>query len=366
MFVQRSVRRAAAVSITSLALSCSGMAMAHADSGSGQGKPPSHSHAGGNKNPGNQGSQGHGGNPGHQGSQGHEGNPGHQGSKGGNQGTQPAPAQPAQPSQPSQDGQGTNPSQPTTPGDDVKGSGHNPPGNNGTIKIEQLQADGTPQNNPHQSCQLRVEWYGFDEGDDVVSEVSFAAIAPTAGSTVSTTDDTSVPVGGDAASGAGTDTGLDGSKVYTLSFTGTPHAQQGYHVKVTVHTPHSLGNDSKTKVFWMQPCTGEGSSPTGGTLPQPGAPAGGDGSVTEGGTVTGAGAGTGIGTEGGTLTGTGTDVTVSGAAPTDDGSVPVPTSVEAGSEGLGEVGDLLPLALLGLGAAMTAAAAYLRRRAARA
>jgi hypothetical protein len=47
---------------------------------------------------------------------------------------------------------------------------------------------------------------------------------------------------------------LDASETYTLSFTGTPHPQQGFHVKLTIHADGSQGADTKHKVFWVQPC----------------------------------------------------------------------------------------------------------------
>ncbi len=45
-----------------------------------------------------------------------------------------------------------------------------------------------------------------------------------------------------------------GSSEYTLAFDGEPHAQQGYHVKLTVHTPYSQGSDTKHKVYWVEGC----------------------------------------------------------------------------------------------------------------
>ncbi|MGY2703468.1 hypothetical protein ACVW2K_003052 [Nocardioides sp. HB32] len=131
--------------------------------------------------------------------------------------------------------------------------GHNPPGNNGTVKIAGPgDAVGHPSNNPHPGCTFYVEWFGFDEGQDVVSTVAFAAQAPTSDVTIGGTSPDQVFVGGDPA-GGGTD--LDGRQQYTLSFSGgEPHPKQGYHVKLTVATPYSLGNDTKTKVFWVAPC----------------------------------------------------------------------------------------------------------------
>jgi hypothetical protein len=136
-----------------------------------------------------------------------------------------------------------------------KGDKGDPPGNNGTVKIAPLgENDGTPDNNPHVGCSFQIEWYGFDEGSDIWSTVQFAMQAPTSDVGLSGTSPEKVFVGGDPATGAGTESGLDGVQDYTLSFDGAPHPQQGYHVKLTVHTPYSKGADTKHKVFWVEPC----------------------------------------------------------------------------------------------------------------
>lgn len=129
-------------------------------------------------------------------------------------------------------------------------AGGNPGGNNGTVKITAVgEDDGIPQNTPHVACAFDIEWYGYDEGADIVSTVSFAMQAPTSDVVPSVTGPAQVFVGGDAAGGAGNDP--DGEATYTLAFTGAPHPEQGYHVKVTVKTPGSQGADTKQKVFWV-------------------------------------------------------------------------------------------------------------------
>lgn len=131
-----------------------------------------------------------------------------------------------------------------------------PAGNNGTVKITpHAEDDGIPQNTPHVSCVFDIEWYGFDEGADVVSTVVFTMQAPTSDVGLSHTEPSQVFVGDDPASGAGMD--FDGEATYTLGFAGEPDPQQGYHVKVSVHTPGSQGADTKHKVFWVSPpCDG--------------------------------------------------------------------------------------------------------------
>jgi len=139
----------------------------------------------------------------------------------------------------------------------------NPPGNNGTVKIAPHgEMDGIPQNTPHVGCEFQVEWYGYDEGDDIISNVAFAMHAPTKDVGLGVEGPEEVFVGGDPATGAGTETGQDGVEVYTLSFEGEPHPQQGYHVKLTVTTPYSHGNDTKTKVFWVEGCEDEAPTST--------------------------------------------------------------------------------------------------------
>ncbi len=135
---------------------------------------------------------------------------------------------------------------------DPDGSG-DPAGNNGTVKIAP-HAGGDGENTAHVSCDFDIEWYGFDEGDDVVSTVVFTMQAPTSDVVLSGAEPSQVFVGGDPASG-GND--FDGGATYTLGFGGgEPDAEQGYHVKVSVHTPGAQGADTKHKVFWVLPCDG--------------------------------------------------------------------------------------------------------------
>ena len=138
----------------------------------------------------------------------------------------------------------------------AKGAGGDPAGNNGTVKITPHgEVDGIPQNTPHVGCDFDIEWYGFDEGADIISTVTFEAWSPTRGQLEVTQGDLQVFVGGDPASGAGTDSGFDGEEHYTLAFPDIePHPKQGYHVKLTIHTPGSQGADTKHKVFWVAEC----------------------------------------------------------------------------------------------------------------
>lgn len=153
-------------------------------------------------------------------------------------------------------------------------TGDDPAGNNGTVKIEKFLApddvpDTTPENDPHQDCKFDIEWYGFDKGDDIISKVSFELQAPTLDGELTVDGPLEVFVGEDDASGAGTEDGLDGRETYTLNSTGTAHPEQGFHVKVTVHTPGSQGNDTKSKVFWFENCGGDTNTTSPTPTPSP-------------------------------------------------------------------------------------------------
>ena len=128
-----------------------------------------------------------------------------------------------------------------------------PPGNNGTVKVDGVEFDTTPGNEPHVDCIFQIDFYGFDAGG-LEATVNFTGQAPT-GKDISILDDT-VTLEDDPA-GGGTD--LDAEAEYDLSSVigqlGDPHPQQGYHIKLTIEVPEgSQGAFSKYKVFWVEPC----------------------------------------------------------------------------------------------------------------
>jgi hypothetical protein len=136
----------------------------------------------------------------------------------------------------------------------------NPPGNNGTVKLDAQPFDNHPDNQPHVGCDFQVDFYGFDADPNpgsptYVADVIFELHPPTAADqTMSVSGDTTPFIGEDDNAGGGSEAGLDASVPYTLSFTGAPHPQQGYHVKLTIHAPGSQGADVKHKVFWVTGC----------------------------------------------------------------------------------------------------------------
>jgi hypothetical protein len=173
--------------------------------------------------------------------------------------------------------------------------GHNPPGNNGTIKIDGEPWDNHPNNEPHVGCIFEVDFYGFDNGD-LWADVTFVGWSPTGGGLLDVPP-RRVFIGQDDA-GGGTD--FDASQQYNLSsaLAGViPHAQQGFHVKLTINADGSQGADVKHKVFWVQRCAPPSSGgDTGG---------GGGGGDTGGG---GGGGDTGGGGGGGDTGGGGGDI----------------------------------------------------------
>ncbi len=140
---------------------------------------------------------------------------------------------------------------------------HNPPGNNGTIKVDDdglpgcsvggsdnTKCDNGVGNDPHLGCQFYVEWYNYDA--NATSTVSFEVQSPTGGTVTVVTGSLTKTLDGDDASN-GDNGGFDGSELYQLSFSDAPHPQQGWHVKVTTHTTGTNGeSDTKFKTFWVE------------------------------------------------------------------------------------------------------------------
>lgn len=143
---------------------------------------------------------------------------------------------------------------PTSSSQPANTAAHNPAGNNGFVKVnEEVVPDGIPQNDPHVSCTFNVEFYNYDANAGYYADVVFELQNPTAGAgySIHVTGNTHPFIGADSA-GGGND--LDARETYKLTFTGTPQANQGFHVKLTIHADGSKGADVKHKVFWVKPC----------------------------------------------------------------------------------------------------------------
>jgi hypothetical protein len=82
----------------------------------------------------------------------------------------------------------------------LPGASADPPGNNGTVKIDGVDFDDHPDNEPHVGCVFQVDWYGFDAGD-LFSHVTFEVHPPTGSPEVILEDD--VFIGEDDNSGGG-------------------------------------------------------------------------------------------------------------------------------------------------------------------
>jgi hypothetical protein len=152
-------------------------------------------------------------------------------------------------------------------------AGKNPPGNNGTIKVNDKDFPGGQRNEPHVGCVFQINFYGYDEGD-LNATYAFDLQAPTKGDIIRSG---STFIGEDPA-GGGTD--HDAKVVVDLT---QPIAdsgvaaqpQQGWHVKLTIHAEGSQGADVKHKVFWVECALPGGSTPPpggpppGGSTPPP-------------------------------------------------------------------------------------------------
>ena len=196
--------------------------------------------------------------------------------------------------------------------------GHNPPGNNGTVKIHQTAGDSSPHNVPHVDCSFYVSFFGFDANQ--LLNISFTGQAPT-GKDVpiaikdpTKTSKTSTTDAGGAGNDYDGDQGVYDGTNLDLSGLGAP-AKQGFHIKLDVSTGEPGGH--KYKVFWFTPCT-SGSTTQGATTDNGGTTQ--NGTTTQGGTTTQAGTTTQGSTVQGTTAQSGTTTSAGEAAATTTGN----------------------------------------------
>lgn len=135
-----------------------------------------------------------------------------------------------------------------------------PPGSNGEFVVTAQVETFTPAMDPHLPCDIRVWFYGYDEGETVESVV-FTPQPPTAGTDgqgvayrVTATGPTSGTMGPQDPENHRLNLFLD----YSLAWTGAAHPEQGYNVKLEVVTGDT---ENKSKVFWVQ-CTAPVPTPT--------------------------------------------------------------------------------------------------------
>ena len=134
-----------------------------------------------------------------------------------------------------------------------------PPGANGTVKIDGVPLDSGIANEPHVNCDFNVDFFNFDEGQR--ANIVFNVHSPTGkGPELLRRDN--VVVSTDPAGGGKPDP--DESFAFSASQLGLdafdPHPQQGFHVKLTVELI-GLPSAGKHKVFWIQPCESASSTP---------------------------------------------------------------------------------------------------------
>jgi hypothetical protein len=136
-----------------------------------------------------------------------------------------------------------------------------PPGNNGTVKIDEYNMDPGQDHDPHVTCDFSVNFFGYDSGLQSAS-ITITPVAPTSGNgTYHATTNWNV----------GTRTGGNQfDQTYQVSQSAissalagvTPQPRQGYHLRLEVEVSGSKGSDDKYKVFWLAPCA---TSPAGDT-----------------------------------------------------------------------------------------------------
>lgn len=124
-----------------------------------------------------------------------------------------------------------------------------PPGNNGTVKIERDgPADEDRGNEPiGDGCIIWLEFYGFDEGQ--TADITFTAQAPSGSGELLT--DKAVLISDDPAGG-----GQDRDAVIAYNLTSAVQGlkvdkQQGYHIKLSSDSLEAPGG-AKHKVFWIK------------------------------------------------------------------------------------------------------------------
>src|SRR5437763_549403 len=135
--------------------------------------------------------------------------------------------------------------------------------NAGSVKVDEEEVDDQPANHPHAACAVRIS---VNRTFGVPVTIDFDAQPPT----TRPGDDqrlleVTLPAGDNVTDLIDLTPALAGI---------TPHPQQGWHVKLTVHTP---SGGEKHKVFWVTECpaptpttTTKVPTPTDGTAVIPG------------------------------------------------------------------------------------------------
>jgi hypothetical protein len=133
-------------------------------------------------------------------------------------------------------------------------AGGNPPGNNGTVKVDGWEFDDGHGNEPHVDCLFAIDFYGFDQG--AFNGTATFELQPPTGNSILLVDSTFI---GEDPAGGGND--LDASLVEDLSGPiaasgAIAHPKQGFHVRLTVQAQGSIGSMTKHKTYWVDDCGG--------------------------------------------------------------------------------------------------------------
>ncbi|MFB9238013.1 hypothetical protein ACFFWC_21055 [Plantactinospora siamensis] len=151
--------------------------------------------------------------------------------------------------------------------------GHNPKGDNGTVKIDGAPLDDKVDNQPHVACDFEIEFFNFDLNQR--ADITLTA-QPPSGTGQVVLAITNRVISDDPASGAENDHDavipLSANDLRLIGL--AAHPKQGYHLQLTVELTDGHGA-GKHKVFWLQPCATDNSgggtpstdNPGGGTPP---------------------------------------------------------------------------------------------------
>lgn len=132
------------------------------------------------------------------------------------------------------------------------GGDHNPPGNNGSVKIHQVAGDTSPHNVPHVTCDFFITFFGFDANQ--TADLTLRGQAPTGKDTELWSQNDVLISTDDAGGGKDVDNEIHVTAAdLGLDRLGSPHPKQGYHLTLDVNVAGAPGG-AKHKVFWVEPC----------------------------------------------------------------------------------------------------------------
>lgn len=155
-------------------------------------------------------------------------------------------------------GMGASPAWASGHGSGNGGNGSNqPPGNNGTVKVDEYTVDSGQDNDPHVACGFTVSFYGYDGTQTQYATINVTPVAPTSGGSSFTTQTSWTVPSRTSGDQLDRQVEISGGELAPHLSGVTPQANQGYHLRLEVEVTGSQGSDDKYKVFWMQPCSSQ-------------------------------------------------------------------------------------------------------------